>query len=197
MESVSDYNLELHQHIQYPCTHANKDILTIAINGIPPDKREYEGFTFAKRFINYFPPGTELDQTEEFYVKRMKDANLETVLKELDAIVTANGNKVVFASHSNGSFFSTAYIYHHPTKVVGIIEFGCMPITLCMPIRIFGEHFIFNKRNTAHEGTSEDNDAEYEKYVQWLRDFIPEDLKPMTKYSMLAYCSILKTEVFR
>lgn len=121
METVSNYNLELHQSVQYPCTHANKDILTIVIYGIPADKREYEGFTFTKRVVSYFPPATEFDQTEEFYAKRLKDANMETVLKELDAIVVANGNKVVFASHSNGSFFSTAYIYRHPSKVVGII----------------------------------------------------------------------------
>lgn len=48
--------------MDYPCTHANKDVLTIAINGVPANKQEFEGFTFTKRFVNYFPPCFELDR---------------------------------------------------------------------------------------------------------------------------------------
>lgn len=190
MESVSNYNLELHQRVQYPCTHANKDVLTIAINGLPADKREFEGFTFTKRFVNYFAPGFEINQTEEFYIKRVKEASMETVIKEIDAIVVANGNKVVFVSHSNGCFFTTAYIHRHPTKVIGIIEFGCIPISFYMSVKIFGEHFIFNQKD-------KDPDAVYEEYLQWLRDFTPGDLMPMNKHTLKAFFSILNTEVFK
>lgn len=56
IDTVSGYNIQLHQQTDYPCTHANKDVLTIAINGVPANRQEFEGFTFTKRFVNYFPP---------------------------------------------------------------------------------------------------------------------------------------------
>lgn len=55
---------------------------------------------------------------------------METVLREVDEIVRANGNQVIFASHSFGSYVVTAYAHYFPEKVKGIIEFGCVPITV-------------------------------------------------------------------
>lgn len=54
---------------------------------------------------------------------------MTTVIREIDEIVQKHGNKVVFVSHSFGSYLVTAYIHKFPEKVVGIVEFGGVPIT--------------------------------------------------------------------
>jgi pimeloyl-ACP methyl ester carboxylesterase len=147
IEAVSDLNLLLHNTKEYPCTHANKDIVTITINGVPSNKEEFQGFTFTKKVVNYFPPALEPDRSPEFYEKRIWDASLETVLREMDEIVQQNGDQVVFASHSYGSYMVTAYAKKFPQKIKGIIEFGAVPVTAYIALKQFGKDYIFGNGN--------------------------------------------------
>lgn len=40
------------------------------------------------------------------------------------------GGKVIFAAHSFGSYITTMYTHFHPKKVIGIMEFGGLPIRM-------------------------------------------------------------------
>ena len=48
----------------------------------------------------------------------------------MDEIVEKHGGKVIFIYHSYGTYFATAYSIFHPKKVVGLVEFGCVPISV-------------------------------------------------------------------
>jgi pimeloyl-ACP methyl ester carboxylesterase len=65
----------------------------------------------------------------------------------MDEIVQQNGDQVVFASHSYGSYMVTAYAKKFPQKIKGIIEFGGVPVTAYIALKQFGKDYIFGNGN--------------------------------------------------
>jgi hypothetical protein len=96
-----------------------------------------------------------------------------------------------------GSYIATIYINKYPQKVVGIVEFGCIPITFYNLIKLLARNLTFRNRDIPREKLINEVDHVYDESTALLkREGTPSSLIIKNKYTMLALILILNMEVF-
>lgn len=118
-------------------------------------------------------------------------------MKEIDDIVTSNGNRVVLVIHSFGSYIATAYIHYHPTKVVGIIEFGGIPATGYTTIKLLGERYIFGGGDLSVETLAKNKESIHKDYLEWLKTADYDMSLAIGKHALIGFYALLNAEFFK
>ncbi len=111
--------------------------------------------------------------------------------------MVSNGSRVVLVTHSFGSYIATAYVHYHPTKVAGIVEFGCIPVTFYTVIKVFGGRYMLGSGDHSLGTLIKNKDSIYQDYLAWISGAPSESPSPLRIYTFIAFCAILSAEVLQ